>query len=74
MLIFEGGFTSKMMNGGYFSETGLAEKSMRVRKWSEKLASVAPQYSGFFFRIFASKMLISDGLSFLKRIFGGYFQ
>ena len=62
MLIFEGSFTSKMMNGGYFSEKSLAEKGMRVPKWSEKLASVALQYSGFFFRIFASKMLISDGL------------
>ena len=51
-----------MMNGGYFSEKSLAEKGMRVPKWSEKLASVALQYSGFFFRIFASKMLFSDGL------------
>ena len=36
-----------MMNGGYFSETSLAEKGILVPKLSEKLASVALQYSEF---------------------------
>ena len=50
-----------------FSETSaftsrkcIEEKDMNVPKWSEKLVSVT-LLSGFFFRIFVLKMLITDG-------------